>query len=96
MNLQNLNIARIRWALLGIVVLVGMHYAMVGFGFYGYVQSWGGVVFKAICGGCIGWFISRYVIGLDISELPAEQRPMAGLSLAVLIGFFAHALSTGA
>lgn len=87
---------KIKWGLLGLLVLASMHQAMTGFEFYGYVQSWGGTLFKALNGGFIGWFVSRYVIGLDISELPLELRPQAALSQAILIAGFAVALATGA
>ena len=88
--------SKIRWLILGLVVIAAMNYAMTGFGFTQYVQSWGGTLFKALNGGVIGWLISRYVIGLDISELPLELRPQAALSQAILIAGFALALATGA
>jgi uncharacterized integral membrane protein len=88
--------SKIRWLLLGVLVFAAMNQAMVGFEFYGYVQSWGGTAFKALSGGFIGWLISRFVIGLDISELPTEQRPVAALSQTILIAGFALAIATGA
>jgi len=87
---------KVRWLILGIIVLAAMHQAVVSFEFYGYVQSWGGTVFKALSGGLIGWTISRFVIGLDISELAEDQRPVAALSQTILIAGFALALATGA
>ena len=87
---------KLRWALLGLIVIAAIQYAMVGFEFHGYVQSWGGTLFKALNGGVIGWLISRYVIGLDISTLEAGDRPVAALSQAILIGSFAMALAQGA
>jgi hypothetical protein len=86
----------VKWLVLSGVVMVALYIAIIEMGLVSYVQNWGAVAFKALSGGALGWFISRYVNRLDISKLPAEQRPMAGLSLAVLIGLFAHALATGA
>jgi presenilin-like A22 family membrane protease len=88
--------SKIRWLILGIIVIAAMHQAVVSFEFYGYVQSWGGTAFKALSGGLIGWAVSRFVIGLDISELPDDQRPEAALSQSLLIAGFALALATGA
>lgn len=85
----------IKWAIIALLCLASMLYALNSMGYTDYVQSWIGTAFKAVSGGCIGWIISRHVLGLDISELPVEHRPMAGLSLAVLIAGFAVAIALG-
>lgn len=77
---------RLRWLIIALIAFAGMTYAVVGFGFFDYVQSWGGSLFKALSGACLGYGISRGVEALDISKQPVEQRPMAGLSRAILIG----------
>lgn len=90
-----------RWILIGIVVAVGLigainidHSAAFQAGMQ-YVVGWGGAIFKALSGGAVGWFVARYVVLIDLSSLPQEQRPQAGLSLALLIAGFAIAVATG-
>lgn len=85
-----------RWASVAAIVIAALLVGLLVFGFEGYVQSWGGTVFKALSGGLIGWAVSRYVVRLDLSEIAADQRPLAALSQAILIGLFALALATGA
>lgn len=85
-----------RWAPVVVVVLISVLVGWLVLGWDGWLQSWGGTLFKALSGGCIGWAVSRYVVALDLSALPAEQRPLAALSQAILIGAFAMALATGA
>jgi len=83
---------KLRWGIVGIVVIASAALALNA-DWIGYVQSWGGTNFKALGGGCVGWWIGRYVMGIDLSEMPAEQRPLAGLSMAILIIGFANALT---
>ena len=87
--------SKIRWAIIGLIVLAAVAYAVTN-DWQSYTESWGGTMFKALNGGVVGWLVSRFVIGLDISALPPEQRPMAALSQAILIAAFAVALATGA
>jgi len=93
---MKLNHSWIKWLVLSLVVLAALYYAIIQMGLVSYVQNWGAVAFKAMSGGALGWFLSRYIIGLDISELPAADRPVAALSQAILVGTFALAMSTGA
>jgi len=86
---------KVRWLFLGLLAIAGMNLALTEFFLYDYVQSWGGAFFKLMSGVALGWLVFRFVIGVDISSLPPEQRPMAGLSLAIIIGFFGHALANG-
>ena len=90
------NTRKIRWAVVVIAVALAVMFALTQGNFTGYITSWGGTVFKALSGGFVGWIISRYVVGLDLSAIPIEQRPLAGLSQALLIGAYALALATGA
>ena len=90
------NTRKIRWGIVGMVVLAGLSLALIGGDMTGYLTSWAGTVFKALSGGLMGWLISRYVVGLDLSSTAAEQRPLAGLSQAILIAGFAIAAATGA
>jgi len=85
-----------RWGIVGMAIVASVVLALSVGDLEGYLMSWGGTVFKALSGGLIGWLVSRYVVGLDLSSTPAEARPLAGLSQAFLIGSFALALATGA
>jgi uncharacterized membrane protein YgaE (UPF0421/DUF939 family) len=88
--------SKIRWAVVGVVVITGLTVAMLMGDLAGYLLSWAGTAFKALSGGLIGWAVSRYVVQLDLSEVTKEQRPLAALSQAILIAGFAFALATGA
>lgn len=66
-----------------------------GMGWTSYVQSWIGSIFRAASGGTLGWFASRYVIGLDVSAVPEPDRPIAALSQALLIAGAAIAVAVG-
>ena len=87
------NTRKVRWGIVGMLVLAGLALALIEGDMTGYITSWGGTVFKALSGGLLGWLISRYVVGLDLSSTPAENRPLAGLSQAILIAGFAIAVS---
>ncbi len=54
----------------------------------GYLQAWGGTVFKGLSGCVIGWLISRYVIGLNLSQIEENLRPIAAISQAIIIAAF--------
>jgi hypothetical protein len=85
-----------RWGVIGMIVVTGIFLSLSVGDLEGYLMSWGATAFKALSGGLIGWFVSRYVVGLDLSAMDLEYRPMAGISQALLIGFYALALATGA
>ena len=87
---------RIRWAFVGVLCLIAAMAAVFGWDWTGYIQTWTIVVFKALSGSYIGWIVSRYVIELDLSEIPEEHRPLAALSQAIVVTGFALALATGA
>lgn len=76
----------IRWVLLGFIALAAVLYATTDLNYLGYVISWGGAAWKCMSGAALGFFISRWVDKLDLSELPDKLRPMAGLSRAVIVG----------
>lgn len=61
----------------------------------GYAHAWASVMFKGLSGGFVGWLVSRYVLDLDVSSLPHDQRPIAALSQALLIVGFAIAVAVG-
>lgn len=85
-----------KWLILCLIVAGSLHVAIMDFGLFSYVQNWGGVAFKVLSGAALGWGVSRYIIGLDLSDLPAADRPVAALSQAILIGAFALGMATGA
>ena len=87
---------KIRWSVVALLCLAVLLWYVLDTGWTSYVQSWLGSSFKALSGGCIGWMVSRYVVELDLSEINYEQRAMAALSQAILIGSFALSLATGA
>lgn len=91
-----MNRSWIKWLVLSLIVVASLHVALTEFGWFDYVQNWGAVAFKVLSGGAMGWFISRYIIGLDLSKLDATDRPVAALSQAIIIGTFALAMATGA
>lgn len=78
-----------RWIIVAFVAFVAMSYSLSHPEMFndmrGYVQSWGGAMFKTMTGGCLGYGFSRWVVGLDVSKEPPERRPLAGLSLALYI-----------
>lgn len=90
-----LNNSKGRWAIVAVVVALSVLYAVTLGDWVQYAQSWGGTAFRAMSGAVLGWITSRYVVALDLSSLPPEQRPLAGLSQAVVIGAFTLALATG-
>ena len=86
---------RTRWILIALLCLAGAAGAWLLLEWSGYVQGWVGALFRAASGGALGWLVSRWVLGLDLSEIPAERRPVSALSQALLIGCFAVAVAVG-
>lgn len=80
-----------RWIILVLACVIGALIAFTAMGWDGWVYNWIGKLFRAASGGALGWAVSRYVVGLDLSAIPADKRPLAGLSQALLIGFGALA-----
>lgn len=66
-----------------------------GFGWTGYSQTWGLTMLRVASGAAFGLFWSRYVLGLRLSDLPAEQRPEAAKSQAWIIAACILAVSLG-
>jgi hypothetical protein len=64
-------------------------------GLEGYVLSWGGAMFRALGGAALGYAISRFGVGLDLSRIAEERRPNAALSQSILIGSLAIAVALG-
>ena len=87
---------KIRWGVVAMLVAAAVALAFTAGDYGGYLLSWCGTLFKALSGGLIGWLVSRYVVGLDLSAMEPADRPLAGLSQALLIGLYAVALATGA
>jgi hypothetical protein len=84
-----------RWAIVLALCFLAGCAAWLLMDWSGYVQGWVGSTFRAASGGAIGWAVSRYVVRLDLSAIPTEQRPLAGLSQALLIAGFAVAVAVG-
>lgn len=75
-----------RWLLIAALVVV-MALCAVVFGWDGYVLAWIGGLAKMLSAGCIGWAVSRYVLGLDLSAITDQRdRTVAALSQAIIIG----------
>jgi hypothetical protein len=70
--------------------------AVAGLDVRGYVASWAGVQVKMLSGGVTAWWLSRYMLGLHLSEIPAEQRSIAGIAQAIIFGFGMLAAAVGA
>ena len=85
-----------RWLVVAALCALGALFAAFVFGWTGYVQTWIGSVFRAASGAALGYLISRHVLRIDLSEIPAGvERSLAGLSVAVLIGLLAIAVANG-
>lgn len=88
--------SRLRFLLIALIVVIAALYAWFHMDWTGYVQSWGGAMFRATSGAILGWVICRFVLRLHISELPTpEERAVAGIAQALLIGLLAIAVGTG-
>lgn len=84
---------KLMWVVISIICLVAMAYQVVVWDESGYAFNWGGKMFKALSGGALGYLLSRFVLGLDLSTIDVEQRPLAALSQAILIVGFAIAVA---
>jgi hypothetical protein len=87
---------QLRWAGVGFACFAMATWAVLSGDMTMYATNWLTTSFKALSGGLLGWLVSRYVIQLDLSKIPVDQRPLAALSQAILIGLFALAVATGA
>lgn len=77
--------------LLALLCVAGAYWSYVVMGQEGYALDWGGRMFRALSGGILGLVFSRTVLGLDLSEIDAADRPVAALSQAIVIaGFVFH------
>lgn len=86
---------RNRWlAVVGLCAALAL-VAWVALDWAGYVQTWVGSLARAASGGALGWAVSRYVVGLDLSTIAEDRRPVAALSQAILIAAGAIAVAVG-
>lgn len=84
-----------RWlAVVGLCAALAI-IAWVALDWAGYVQTWVGSLARAASGGALGWAVSRYVVGLDLSTIAEDRRPVAALSQAILIAAGAIAVAVG-
>lgn len=61
-----------------------------------WVKGWIGTHFKLITGAVIGYLFARYFLGVDPSDIEDKiQRGFAGLSIAIVVGFFAYGAAAG-
>lgn len=84
-----------RWLAVLAVCAVAAVFGWWVLDWHGYIQTWGGAIFRAASGGALGWAVSRYVLGLNLSEIPVMQRPIAGVSQALLVTGGAIAVAVG-
>lgn len=85
-----------KWLIVAFGVLAFQAMTIVFLRWDTWFASWVGAAFKALSGGVLGWGISRYALGCNLSELPAAQRPTAAVSQAILIAAFSIAVALGA
>lgn len=84
-----------RWLAVVIACAVLAITAWTALDWSGYVQTWIGSLARAASGGALGWAVSRYVVGLDLSTIAEDRRPVAALSQAILIAAGAIAVAVG-
>ncbi len=58
----------------------------------GYALDWGGRMFRTLSGGVMGLVFSRWVLGLNLSEINAADRPVSAISQALVVAGFAIAV----
>jgi hypothetical protein len=85
----------VRWSVVTAICVAAALFGYFQLEWQGYIQTWGGALFRAASGGALGWVVSRYVLGLDLSEIPAMLRPTAAVSQAFLVGAGAIAVAVG-
>jgi zinc transporter ZupT len=82
-----------RWAAVTILILMAYAVMWGGMGWESYSQEWLAKMFKAASGGVLGWAISHYVTGLDLSDFRDQSiRVEAAKSKCMYIIGFALAL----
>jgi len=79
--------------LLAVLCIAGAYWSYVVMGQEGYALDWGGRMFRALSGGILGLIFSRLVLGLDLSQIAAADRPVAAISQALVIAGFAIGVS---
>jgi hypothetical protein len=85
-----------RWLLLLPLCVFGALIAAFAFGWFGWVQSWIGALFKATSGAALGFTISRVCTKLDLSAIRDPfQKTEAAKSQALLIVGMAVAVAAG-
>jgi hypothetical protein len=101
MNLSKLR--SVPWLLLVIVVMLvavflpifpdgtGGHTTLTGF-----VLTWLGTIFKAISAAIVAHYFNRWVLKLDLSQIPEwHDRALAGLGQALIIAAFVLGVTRG-
>ena len=83
-----------RWLAIIVLIVSSIIILWGGFGWESYSQVWLGKMFRATSGAAIGWLVSHFIIGLDLSEIPeGPERIEAAKSQAMIIGAFALAVA---
>ena len=79
--------------LLALLCVAAAYWSYVVMGQEGYALDWGGRMFRALSGGIMGLIFSRLVLGLNLSDIVAADRPVAAISQALVIAGFAIGVS---
>jgi hypothetical protein len=79
--------------LLAVLCIAGAYWSYVVMGQEGYALDWGGRMFRALSGGILGLMFSKFVLGLNLSDIVAPDRPVSAISQALLVAGFAIAVS---
>lgn len=85
----------LRFLLAFLACIAGCAWLFTVAGYEGYAMSWAGSAFRATSGGCMGYIVSRWGLGLDVSAITPELRPTAAISQAMLIAAGAIAVAVG-
>ncbi len=93
--LQNLSKTQKSGLLIAMCVVMGL-VAFFFLNWSDWVKGWIGTHFKLLTGAVVGYLFSKYLLNIDPSEIDdATQRGLAGLSIAIIVGFFAHGAAAG-